>query len=74
MGQVKGGTSVRQVAKQASVLDSYVARILPLALLPPRIQEAISDGSHPIELTLETLVRNRLPMDWSAQERLIGFE
>ena len=48
--------------------ESYVARILPLATLSPRIQEAIVTGTQPLELTLENLVRTRLPLDWASQE------
>ena len=73
VGEMKGGMSIRAVASKASMSESYVARILPLAFLSPRIQQAILGGTHPIEMTLETLVRTTLPNDWPAQERLLGF-
>lgn len=65
--------STRAVATKASMPERYVARIVPLAFLSPRIQQAILDGTHPVEMTLETLVRTTLHQDWPAQERLLGF-
>jgi len=50
--------------------ESYVARIIPLACLSPRLQQGIVEGTQPVALTLETLVRARLQLDWSAQERM----
>ncbi len=73
VGEIKTGTSIRAVATKASMSESYVARILPLAFLSPRLQYAILNDTQPIELTLETLVCTTLPLDWSAQERLLGF-
>ena len=73
VGEMKNGMSIRAVASKACMSESYVARILPLAFLSPRIQQAILEGKQSIELTLETLVRIRLPLEWSAQERLLGF-
>lgn len=44
-----------------------------LAFLSPRIQQAILDGTTPEGLTLERLLAADLPMDWAAQERMLGF-
>lgn len=46
---------------------------VPFAFLSPRIQQAILTGAHPLDLTLEKLVRSKLPMAWSAQEQILGF-
>ncbi len=73
IGEMKSGTSIREVATKASISESYVTRILPLAFLSPRIQNVILSGTQPVELTLETLVCTTLPLDWSAQERLLGW-
>ena len=71
---VKRGIPIRKIAQKASFSENYVARLLPLAFLSPKIQKAILSGSQPIELTLEKLVRSKLPFDWGAQEYLLGFE
>ncbi len=44
-----------------------------LAFLSPGIQCAILDGTTPEGLTLERLLAADLPMDWAAQERMLGF-
>ncbi len=44
-----------------------------MAFLSPGIQQAIVDGTQPIALTLETIARSKLTMEWQAQERMLGF-
>jgi site-specific DNA recombinase len=70
---LKSGTPLRQLAKTAKYSERYIARIIPLAGLSPKIQAAIIDGSQPIDLVLEKLARATLPLDWSEQERMLGF-
>ncbi|MEM9438200.1 MAG: recombinase family protein, partial [Pseudomonadota bacterium] len=57
--RVKVGCALREVAKADGFSESYVRRIIPLATLSPRLQEAIVTGTQPLDLTLETLVRSR---------------
>lgn len=73
VAQMKTGTSIKQIASTTTISESYITRIVPMAFLSPRIQQAILSGSQPAELTLETIARCKLPMDWQAQERLFGF-
>ncbi|MDE0589075.1 recombinase family protein [Halocynthiibacter sp. C4] len=73
VGQMKSGISVKAIANKVSVSDSYVMHIIPLAFLSPKIQEAILNGTHPIEMTLETITRTKIPMAWRAQETLFGL-
>ena len=73
VAKLKAGETIRQVADAASRSESYVARILPLAFLSPGIQTAIIEGTQPPEFTLEILVRQHIPTDWSAQETQFGF-
>lgn len=72
-GMLKAGKSIQEIARAEALSANYVARILPLATLSPKIQAAITTGNQPIDLTLETLVRSRLPLGWFDQERLFGF-
>ena len=73
VAQMKTGTSIKQIASTTTISESYITRIVPMAFLSPRIQQAILSGLQPAELTLETIARCKLPMDWQAQERLFGF-
>jgi lambda repressor-like predicted transcriptional regulator len=70
---LKAGTSIRAIAVEAGVTESYVRRVIPLATLSPKIQDAIAAGTHPVDLTLERLVRRRLPLRFSDQERMFGL-
>ncbi|MCB1390265.1 MAG: recombinase family protein [Rhodobacteraceae bacterium] len=70
---IKSGIPLKQLARSEGLSDSYVARIVPLAGLSPRLQTAIVDGAQPVELTLRRLLRASLPLDWAAQERLFGI-
>jgi hypothetical protein len=45
-----------------------------LAFLAPDIKTAILDGTQPIELTAEQLIKlEAFPADWDDQRRLFGF-
>ncbi len=70
---LKSGISLKRLASEVNVSERYVARIIALAGLSPKIQAAIVDGIQPIDLTLERLLRNSLPLEWSAQEQALGF-
>lgn len=72
-GALRGGTPLKTIASTQGCSAGYLARIIPLAGLSPKIQTAIVDGDQPASLTLETLVRGQVPLEWSVQERLFGF-
>ncbi len=71
---LRTGTQLAQIAETQGVSKRYVARILPLAFLSPRLQSAILEGTQPVDLNLEKLVRTRLPIDWKDQERMLGIQ
>ena len=62
--------SVRELALDAGVDNSYLARMLRLTLLAPDLTEAILSGTEPDGLSLEKLYR--LPMEWEEQRRALG--
>ncbi|MEJ6391241.1 recombinase family protein [Gymnodinialimonas ulvae] len=71
--QLKTGTPMVQIAEEAKVSARYVAKLVPLTGLSPRIQSAIIAGSQPIDMTLESLVRRPPPLDWAEQHRRFGI-
>lgn len=71
--ELRNGTSLKDLAARAQTSDSYVARIIALSTLSPKIQGAILKGEQPVELTLESLRRKSLPLSWHEQEVLLGF-
>ena len=66
--------TLRTLAHTYDKDDRYVARLLPLAFLAPRIVEAAVAGEQPIDLTAQDLVTlDELPPEWSAQATKLGF-
>jgi hypothetical protein len=64
--------SVREIAKREGVYDSYVRRLIPLALLAPEIVQSICDRSQPATLTAEALKRNApLSLEWTKQREIL---
>ncbi|KAA9008744.1 recombinase family protein [Histidinibacterium aquaticum] len=70
---IRDGVSLAQIARQENVGPRYVAKLLPLAMLSPRIQDAVIAGTQPVEMTLERLLNSPLPFDWTDQERAVGL-
>jgi len=71
---LRSGTRLKTIACDAGVTERYAARIIPLNCLSPGLQQAIVDGTQPTTLTLERLIRNKLPLDWDAQERMLRID
>jgi hypothetical protein len=68
------GNSIREIAEEAGVSRSYFTRILRLTYLAPDIVQAILSGTHPPELTAAKLTAaSRLPLTWTQQAELLGF-
>ena len=65
--------SVRALARDVSVTNRYVRKLLPLAFLAPDIIDAILDGCQPRDLSLETLAYTSIPRRWEDQRRQFGF-
>jgi len=61
----------RGIAEREGLERSVVTRLLTLALLAPEIIERCLAGRQPRTLTLRWLQRNRLPIDWQAQQQFI---
>jgi site-specific DNA recombinase len=68
--------TVLLVARQESVSAGYISRLLRLPSLAPDIVTAIMNGRNPPQLTAKKLMRLALqiPIDWSKQRKLLGFE
>jgi site-specific DNA recombinase len=65
-------TSLAAIATQEGVTDRYVARLIRLAFLAPKIIEAIAERGELADLKLTPHVD--LPLDWTTQRRVVGFE
>ncbi len=67
-------TSVDDNRDGRGVECAYQRSLAPLAYLAPDIQTAIMQGSQPAGLTLESLLKTTLPIAWSEQRSLLGFD
>jgi DNA invertase Pin-like site-specific DNA recombinase len=68
--------SVPAIAGQERLTIGYLSRLLRLPSLAPDIVTAIINGKHPPELSAKRLMRlaPKLPTDWTAQRKLLGFQ
>ncbi|MBF0108704.1 MAG: hypothetical protein HQL76_05975 [Magnetococcales bacterium] len=64
--------SIKDLAAQEQIDDSYLARVLRLTLLAPDIIVAILDGRQPDVLTWREL-KNPFPMEWEKQREKWGM-
>ena len=65
-------TSLATIARCEGVTDRYVARLIRLAFLAPKIVEAIAERGELVDLKLTPHVD--LPLDWTTQKRVVGLE
>ncbi len=65
--------SLHQIGKSKGRCRTHLARLLRIAWLSPRIVEAITEGVQLRKLNRQMLLAANLPIDWAAQERMLGF-
>ena len=68
--------TLHAIASQEHVTPGYISRLLRLPSLAPDILTAIVNGKNPPQLTAKTLMRLalELPVDWTEQRKLLGFQ
>jgi site-specific DNA recombinase len=68
--------TLHAIASQDHLTPGYISRLLRLPSLAPDIITAIVSGKNPPQLTAEKLMRLtlELPVDWSVQRKLLGFQ
>jgi DNA invertase Pin-like site-specific DNA recombinase len=67
------GTSLNHIARRENRCRKRMARLLRVSWLSPRLVETILEGRQPARLSRKWLLQVDLPIDWSEQERLLGF-
>jgi len=67
-------TCVSELAEEMGVGQRYIAQLIPLGWMAPDLIEGILDGSVQPAIPLSHLKTKDLPLDWSAQKRLIAPE
>lgn len=69
----EGQTDIASIAREESINDSRVSRMVRLNFLAPPIIEAILSGTLPASMTAASLRARDLPMDWNAQIAMFGI-
>ena len=64
--------SLEDLAAAAGQTEAYVRQLLPLAFLAPDIVESILLGKQPRHVTVDRLVRMKLPLSWQVQRRILN--
>jgi hypothetical protein len=73
LGALKTNQTIADIARESGHSESYIRTRLPLALLSPRIQAAILNGSIGPTVTVDSVVRADLPSNWTEQEQRLGL-
>ncbi len=69
---VKSGKSFAQIATRAGVTINRVRHLIYLAFLAPDIIEQAINGTLPLHMTSDYLVRTGVPSDWNAQREMLA--
>lgn len=70
---VKSGKTLTEIAKTEGCTEGYVRRLIPLAVLSPKLQEAILAGLQPADLSLASILRADIPLRFEGQDRMFGL-
>ena len=70
---LRTGRGITEIAKAEGHSESFIRTRAQLAFLSPRLQQAILEGTQPAELTVKSIIRQPVPLDWDAQDRLYGI-
>ncbi len=65
-------SDANDIAQRERMEITRVREVLRLVILYPQITLAILEGRQPRTLSLESLVRNSLPLDWEGQRRMVA--
>ena len=58
--------SISELAEREGIAFTYMARLMRLSLLDPKVVDAIVDGRQPESITLANLM-DPFPLDWNEQ-------
>jgi hypothetical protein len=65
-----GEVDLATIGREEGLTSSYVTRVTRLALLSPRVVEAIVRGEQPAKLEAKVMIAPGFPASWAEQERL----
>ncbi len=72
--EITTGASLKDIADREGVTSSYIARLIDLAFLSPKLTDAIVAGKQPRNLSAKSLSRLSIPDGWTEQHALFDCE
>lgn len=69
---LKSGIPLRQLALSEGHSERYMARVITMISLSPKIQAEILNGTQRVEMNLERLMRGPIPLSWGDQDTHYG--
>ncbi|PWK54606.1 hypothetical protein C8D95_11140 [Silicimonas algicola] len=72
--EIIAGHSAQDIAEREQCSPRHILRTAHLSGLSPRIKAAIVEGRQPVDLTLDRLIRDDIPLDFRTQEARYGLD
>ncbi|MEM7441592.1 MAG: recombinase family protein, partial [Pseudomonadota bacterium] len=70
--RIRSGMTYSEIAQAEGTSKDRVQKLTDLALLAPDIIRDVLQGTQPIGLTTEWLIRHSIPVNWQEQRDLIS--
>ena len=71
---LRRGTSLIDIARATGRSEPFIRSRVALAFLSPRVQACILDSLQPVDISVASLMRDGIPLDWAAQSRVFGLD
>lgn len=71
--EITDGASLKYVADCEGVKSTYIARMIDLAFLSPKMIDAIVAGKQPAHISTKSLIRLTIPGSWKEQHALFDL-
>ena len=68
--EIKAGRSVSDIMQSHKIPEGMIWKRTRLAFLSPKLLQAIVEGTINTDLSIKTLTKHDLPVEWSEQEAL----
>ena len=71
---LRARTMLTDIAAATGHSEPYIRSRIALAFLAPKLQSAILDGRQPADISVARLLRDGIPINWSKQAQLFGWD
>ncbi len=71
--EITDGASLKDIADREGIKSTYIARMINLAFLSPKMIDAIVAGKQPAHISTKSLSRLTIPGSWKEQHALFDL-